>query len=53
MKMKDVSSYENISDEPNENKIPPKIEEATQNNGEVTSEEVEYLRKMMRLSNMQ
>ena len=51
MNMKEVSSYENISEEPNENKIPPKIEDVTQNNGAVTSEEVEYLRKMMRLSN--
>jgi len=34
--MKDVSSYENIN-EPNENKIPSKIEEVTQNNGEFAS----------------
>jgi len=52
MNMKDVSSYENISDEPNDNKIAPKIEDITQNNGTVTSEEVQYLRKMMRLSNL-
>jgi hypothetical protein len=53
MNTKEASSYENISDEADENKIPPKIEDVTQNNGTaVTSEEVEYLRKMMRLSNI-
>ena len=52
-KKKEFSLYENISDEPIEFQVPQKIEEdtTTQNDGKNTSEEVQFLRKIMKITN--
>ena len=52
-KKKEFALYENISDEPNEFQVPQKIETETntQNDGRITSEEVQFLRKIMKITN--
>ena len=49
-KKKEFALYENISDEPNDLEV-PKIEEATPNETKITSEEVQFLRKIMKITN--
>ena len=52
-KKKVFTLYENISDEPNDFQVPQKIEEdtSTQNIRKITSEEVQFLRKIMKITN--
>ena len=51
-KKKEFALYENISDEPNDFQVPPKIEEeTTPNEGKATSDEVQFLRKIMKITN--
>ena len=48
-KKKEFSLYENISTEPNESSNPRKLEEIAEDN-KPTSEEVQFLRKMMKIN---
>ena len=50
-KKKEFSLYQNIGEEPNELSFPQKLEEETPNDGKVTTEEVQFLRKIMKLAN--
>ena len=52
-KKKEFALYENISDEPNDFQVPQKIETETitQKDGRITSEEVQFLRKIMKITN--
>jgi hypothetical protein len=51
-KKKEFPLYENISDEPNDFQVPRKIEEDNSPNEEkITSEEVQFLRKIMKITN--
>ena len=51
-KKKEFALYQNISDEPNDFQVPQKIEEdTTLNEGKPTSEEVQFLRKIMKITN--
>ena len=50
-KKKEFSLYQNIGEESNELSFPQKVEEETPNDGKVTTEEVQFLRKIMKLAN--
>jgi len=50
-KKKEFSLYQNIGDESNEISFPQKLEEETSNDSKVTTEEVQFLRKIMKLAN--
>lgn len=51
-KKKEFALYQNISDEPNDFQVAQKIEEDTSlNDGKITSEEVQFLRKIMKITN--
>ena len=50
-KKKEFSLYQNIGEESNELSFPQKLEEETPNDGKVTTEEVQFLRKIMKLAN--
>lgn len=52
-KKKEFALYENISDEPNDFQVPKKLEDVTTHSNEekTTSEEVQFLRKIMKITN--